>query len=191
MPTKVLCVSSGINGILVFFTKSDGIPLIAAPRFCESKNSCYNSNIQKDSIHFQIFKRWTTHNYDFFNLCKKKSQSELNARIGRKSYLFSKVQIWHFGIALWKLLHHHISHHRRQKIIVVARCGLGDERVDKCLGITGFAHSGPLQRYAKKSIHDTAVLSSCTPTWSQLSIRRYKPFYFPFNLGEVISYTAW
>lgn len=58
-------------------------------------------------------------------------------------HLFSKVQILHFEIALWKLLHHHIPHHRRQEIVVIARCGLGNKRVDKCQGITSFAHSGP------------------------------------------------
>ena len=31
------------------------------------------------------------------------------------------------------------------------RCGFGKERVDKCLGITGFAHSGPAApQYGKR-----------------------------------------
>ena len=69
-----------------------------------------------------------------------------------KVIYFFKVSNWHFGRALRKLLHHHIPHHRCQEIVVIARCGLGDEGVDKRrLGITGFAHSGPVvPQYGKR-----------------------------------------
>lgn len=41
------------------------------------------------------------------------------------------------------LFHFHVPYQRRQQIVIIARCGLGDEGVDKRLGITAFAHSGP------------------------------------------------
>ena len=50
------------------------------------------------------------------------------------------------------LLHHHIPHHRRQEIVIIARCGFGKESVDKCLGITGFAHSGPAAPQYRKGV---------------------------------------
>ena len=58
-----------------------------------------------------------------------------------KVIYFSKCKFGTLELHFELSLNHYISHHRRQEIVIIARCGLGDKRVDKRLGITGFAHS--------------------------------------------------
>ena len=92
---------------------------------------------------------------DFFATCRYLANAKAapNSMPGsaENCHYFPKAQHWHFGIALLNLRHHRIPRRRCREIVIVARCGIGHERVDKYLGITGIAHSGPATpQYGKR-----------------------------------------